>query len=203
MDDRGPTGRERARRNGARGRIRARSCAAPRGPLDRGRSSSSPCGKPIVAPEGTVRLKLFLELTKPKDAAGDENAAPHWSGRIASEAVDVEITAAVFNRQPGLPIGGPVAKEQAIAIARQAAEAALNAAYQPVDGIRPPHEGAWIADPANTADVKELANNAGWTIGWTHTPKGRGHSHHVKVDVSATGQATVREVFAGYSAVGK
>lgn len=151
----------------------------------------------VIADVGTVRTRLMLEFTAPAEAAKGPDAV--WTGKIASDPVDVEFTIPVWKGVPGIPPGGPVTKEQAITVAHQAAEAALNSAYDPIDPVRPAHSGPWIADPQKTATVKEKANAAGWSISWTHTAKGKGHTHHVVVDVDANGRTNIREVFAGYS----
>lgn len=149
-----------------------------------------------IAPEGTVRLRLMLEFVAPPD---NRPAQPHWTGKLASEAIDVELTAPVAVPPVVGPIvGPPMNRDQAIAVAHRAAEAALNAAYNPVDPVRPPHEGAWIAEPAKDASVKDR-NGGGWTVSWTHTQKGKGFSYHAVIDVDASGATTVREVFGGYS----
>lgn len=150
---------------------------------------------PNLLPEGTVRLRLTLEFSAPNEVRG---GAAHWTGKLSSEPVDVELSRPAVVPPVVPPLGPPTTREQAIRVAHRAAEAALTAAYDPVDPVRPPHVGDWIADPAAAATVKDRAGG-GWTISWTHTSKGKGHSHHVVIDVPTAGGATVREVFAGYS----
>lgn len=145
-----------------------------------------------IAPLGTVRMRLLLEFVAPPE----KGAGLHWTGKLASDPIDLELT------EPAAPppagAGPPTTRAQAIALAHPAAEAALNAVYQPLEPVRPTHTGNWISEPEKSAEVKDR-DGGGWTVSWTHTPKGKGHSHHVMIDVSPTGQATVREVFAGYS----
>mgnify|MGYP002624773522 CR=1 FL=1 len=146
-----------------------------------------------MIPQGTVRVRLSLEFATPPHV----RIANLYAGKIASETSDVEITAP--QGQPADPVPGPPAnREQAIKKAHPVAEAALTAAYNPMEPVRPARVGAWIADPIGSATVKDR-DGGGWIISWTHTTKGKGHSHHVVIEVAPSGQATVREVFAGYS----
>ncbi len=146
-----------------------------------------PCGA------GKCRAKLFLEFqTDPLR----RYRVPQWTGKIATGTVDFE----VGKPQPGvqLPgVGGPLTKQQAIRLAQAAAERALQSNYQPAPGIKPAHQGVWIKDAEKTAAIAEK-KPGGWTISWTAFPK-TGFSYNVKVDVSPSGAATIREVFTGYS----
>jgi hypothetical protein len=94
-------------------------------------------------------------------------------------------------------VGGAMTKERVIQVAKAAAERALKANYQPQGTVKPAHQGEWIKDAEKTANVAEN-KTGGWTISWSHFPKS-GFSYNVKVDVPASGAATVREVFASYS----
>lgn len=150
-------------------------------------------GQPIPVGEGECRAMLLLEFgTDPLR----RYKHPTWTGKIATGTVDFTIG----KPQPIIvpPRGaGPITKERAIPLAQAAAERALQANYRPAAGVKPAHQGAWITDAEKTANVTEK-KSGGWTIRWTHFPK-QGFSYNVKVDVSAAGATTVREVFASYS----
>ncbi|MFQ5734310.1 MAG: hypothetical protein ACE5KM_20420, partial [Planctomycetaceae bacterium] len=159
-----------------------------------------PIGRPIRPPviirstlpvgQGPVKATLFLEFKQPKNAA--EQKTPLWTGKLASKPVAFAIGKPTF-----IVPGTPVSKEQAIRVARPAAERALSAAYKPIKGLRPPKVGPWIESPEKTATAKKQKDGS-WIVGWTHFPK-TGHSYNVTVTVSRFGGASVREVFAGYS----
>jgi hypothetical protein len=146
-----------------------------------------PCG------EGACRALLLLEFqTDPLR----RYLHPLWSGKIASGTVDFQVGKPLPIVVP--PIGGgPLTKERAIVLAQAAAELALKSNYQPLAGIKPVHQGAWITDATKTAEVTEQ-KAGGWTIGWTEFPK-QGFSFNVKIDVNTNGATTVREVFTSYT----
>ena len=154
--------------------------------------STLPCGT------GRCRARLMLEFQTDRLA---RYALPQWTGKIASNTVDFTVAGGTAIPPvppfPG-PIVGPVNQQQAIRLAHAAAERALDALYKPIPGIRPEHQGPWIANFVQTATAEGRLVGA-WKIGWTHFPKGRGFSYNVTVNVATTGATSVREVFTGYS----
>jgi len=147
-----------------------------------------PCG------QGKCRVRLLLEFKQA--AGGKKNAAATWVGRVATGTVDFTVGKPVPGVVPPIVVR-PFTKEQAIGVARTAAERALQANYKPVAGIRPAHKGVWISDPQKSAGVK-VKQGSGWTVSWTSFPKA-GFSYNVTVDVNTGGGAIVREVFTGFS----
>ncbi|HUG93768.1 MAG TPA: hypothetical protein VML55_23265 [Planctomycetaceae bacterium] len=160
---------------------------------------------PPMLPSGTgpCRVRLLLEFGEHPDRDRIRFAHRHWTGRIATNPADFTVAAAQ-PLPPGPvppipPVAGPLTKEQAVTLAQAAAEQALSANYESNEPLRPAHAGQWIESPEKTASVKDRAGG-GWTVQWTHFPKGRGFSYNVTIDVDANGRTTVREVFTGYSA---
>ncbi len=153
---------------------------------------SLPCGT------GRCRARLMLEFQADPLA---RHAQPQWTGKIASNTVDFTVAGGTpippVPPFPG-PIVGPVNRQQAIRLAHAAAERALDASYQPIPGIRPKHQGRWIANFERTASADGKLGGA-WKIGWTHFPKRQGFSYNVSVNVASNGATSVREVFTGYS----
>lgn len=152
-----------------------------------------PCGT------GPCRARLLLEF---KPAEGVANPAPGadpirvWAGKLASQTVDFEVgpAEAVPFPQPGV-----LTKEQAVQQAAQAAEQALSNVYRPNEPFAPAHTGAWIENPAQSAEVKE-SKAGGWTVSWTQVPKDGGFNYAVTVVVGPGGGTQVTSAFAGYSA---
>jgi hypothetical protein len=149
-----------------------------------------PCG------EGQCRARLFLEFQTDPLA---KYRHPVWTGKIATGTVNFQVGKSQPVPVPVPPIvGGPMTKERAIQLAQAAAEQVLQSNYQPVEGVKPPHQGAWITNAEKTAAVTEMKAGV-WTIAWTHFPQ-KGFSYNVKIDVGTNGATTVREVFTSYSA---
>lgn len=146
-----------------------------------------PCG------EGECRAMLLLEF---KTDPVRRYKHPLWSGKIATGTVDFKVGRSVAVPVPPV-VGGAATKERAIQIAKAAAERALQANYRPQGTVKPAHQGEWIKDAEKTANATQN-KDGGWSVAWTHFPKS-GFSYNVKVEVSPTGTATVREVFASYS----
>ncbi len=150
-------------------------------------------GPALPSGEGACRAMLLLEFR------GDPvrlYKQPIWTGKIATGTVDFKVGKAQPIAVPPV-VGGAMTKERAIQVAKAAAERALTANYRPQANVKPAHQGEWIKDAEKTANVTEN-KTGGWTIAWTHFPK-TGYSYNVKVDVSTSGTANVREVFASYS----
>lgn len=151
-----------------------------------------PCGT------GACRARLLLEfkpvegVAKPGPAV---DATREWTGKLASQTVDFEVgpAEAVPFPQPGV-----LNKEQAVQQAAQAAEQALSSVYRPNEGFAPAHTGAWIENPAKSAEVKDL-HTGGWSVSWTQVPKAGGFNYAVTVDVTPNGGTQVKSAFAAYS----
>lgn len=150
-------------------------------------SPNLPCG------EGLCLARLFFDFT----SAGNTVAV-----KLATPAVGLSVSSSIppIVQPPVIPqppvIVGPPTKEQAIVLAKNAAEQALSNHYRPVPPFKPAQTGAWIKDPIKTATV--VKQNANWRVSWTGFPKS-GFSYNVAVVVTPRRQTSVVEVFAGYS----
>ena len=150
-------------------------------------SPNLPCG------EGPCLARLFFDFTGAGNTVAVKLAAPAV-GFTVSSAIPPIVQPPIIPRPP--VVVGPPTKEQAITIAKNAAEQALSTHYRPVPPFKPANTGTWIKDPIKTATVAN--ENGNWRVSWTAFPKS-GFSYNVAVLVTPSRQTSVVEVFAGYS----